>query len=57
MVSAEAKVGAAHGDIRPWYLSPLKRRGKNLPFLTRPRTEERSRLREIQQQYIRTQMA
>ena len=45
--------------IRPGRVEPraLKRRGKNLPFLTRPRSEERPRLTVLRQQYIRTQMA
>ena len=45
--------------VRPGRVEPraLKRRGKNLPFLTRPRREEQARLMVLQQQYIRTQMA
>jgi hypothetical protein len=44
---------------RPGRVEPraLKRRGKNLPFLTRPRSEERARLHALQQQHILTQMA
>jgi len=45
--------------IRPDRAEPraLKRRGKNLPFLTQPRTQERARLMPLRQHYIRTQMA
>jgi hypothetical protein len=54
-------IGIAHLKlpIRPGRVEPraLKRRGKNLPFLTRPRTEERARLTVLQQQYNRTRMA
>ena len=45
--------------IRPARAAPraLKRRGKNLPFLTRPRREERPRLMALRQQYTRPLMA
>lgn len=44
---------------RPGRVEPraLKRRGKNLPFLTRPRAKERARLLVLRQQHIRTQNA
>lgn len=45
--------------IRPARAEPhaLKRRGKNLPFLTRPRRQERPRLMALRQQYTRPHMA
>jgi len=45
--------------IRPGRVEPraLKRRGKNQPFLTRPRAQERTRLLVLRRQYIRTQTA
>lgn len=44
---------------RPGRVEPraVKRRGKNLPFLTKPRAEEQARLFQLRQQYIRTQYA
>ena len=45
--------------FRPGRVEPraLKRRGKNLPFLTRPRTEERARLTMLQRQYLSMSVA
>ena len=42
---------------RPGRVEPraVKRRGKNLPFLTKPRAEERARLLKLRQQYIHNQ--
>lgn len=44
---------------RPGRMEPraVKRRGKNLPFLTQPRDKERARLLALRQQYLRTQNA
>lgn len=44
---------------RPGRVEPraLKRRGKNLPFLTQPRPKERERLLALRQQYIQMQNA
>lgn len=44
---------------RPDRMEPraVKRRGKNLPFLTQPRDKERARLLALRLQYLRTQNA